>query len=544
MDGKADNRRTRGARRGSSRRRAERRQAAALIHAMAEERARALGLSRRQFMSTAAGTATALMAFNLLGGCGSDGGSGGYAVSMCETRDPDAGRERFRADMFVVDAQVHHLDLDRPAATDPLLRAWLASLRTCPPAELAAGLCHGGMLEELSRANFLKEIFLNSDTAVALISGIPGRTRALQPLSNESMAATRDAANHLGNSQRMLTQGLITPNLQSDSDSGTAIADMERLVRELGIAAIEAYTGAGGGLFGDENPPWWLDDETVSYPMLAEAERLGIEVVNVHKGVQVGVFDAEHSGVRDIPRAAADWPKLNFVVYNAGGVYFDDLIELRSFDMPHLANVYAELGSVFAQAVVDGVDAVGHLLGRLLLAFGAERILWGTDAIWWGTPQWQIDALKAFRMPEHLMERFGYPEVTDRIKAQILGLNAARLYALDTRALRCTFPRSFRLPTAPPTSTPSSGPPTPTGTTTPTGPPTATGVPTGTVTATITPGTPAGTASATITPGIPGGTATATLTPGLPGGSGAAVLGPSWRSRRDLFALNWRDLFR
>src|SRR5262249_13870104 len=159
------------------------------------------------------------------------------------------------------------------------------------------------------------------------------------------------------------------------------------------------YTGAGGGIFGDENPPWWLDDEAIGYPMLAEADRLGIEVVNVHKGVYLNVLDAEHSGVRDIPRAATDWPHLNFVGYRPGRDLLDDLIEIKSFDIPHVTNVYAELGSVFAQAVGDGVDAVGHLLGRLLNAFGPEHILWGTDAIWWGTPQWQIDALKAFRMP-------------------------------------------------------------------------------------------------------------------------------------------------
>src|SRR5262249_44302278 len=79
--------------------RARRRQTEALITVMADERAGALGMSRRQFMSTAAGTATALMALNVVGGCGGggDSSSGGFAVSKCETRDPQAARERFRA---------------------------------------------------------------------------------------------------------------------------------------------------------------------------------------------------------------------------------------------------------------------------------------------------------------------------------------------------------------------------------------------------------------------------------------------------------------
>ena len=38
------------------------------------------------------------------------------------------------------------------------------------------------------------------------------------------------------------------------------------------------------------------------------------------------------------------------------------------------------------------------------------------------------------------MEEFGYPEITDDIKAKIFGLNAARLYDIDVDAVRCTVP--------------------------------------------------------------------------------------------------------
>ena len=55
-------------------------------------------------------------------------------------------------------------------------------------------------------------------------------------------------------------------------------------------------------------------------------------------------------------------------------------------------------------------------------------------------PQWQIDALKTFRMPQHLKDDFGYPDITDDMKAQIFGLNASRLYKLDPEEVRCTLP--------------------------------------------------------------------------------------------------------
>src|SRR5262249_13340964 len=160
---------------------------------------------------------------------------------------------------------------------------------------------------------------------------------------------------------------------------------MQSLITDFGIVAIEAYTGAGGGIFGDENPPWWLDDEDVSYPMLAEAERLGLHIVNAHKGMQLGIFDPEHIGVRGIPKVATDWAQMSFVVYDAGGDFLDNLIALKTTAIPEATNVYVDLGSVFARAVISGADAVGHLLGKLINAFGADHVLWGTESIWWGS---------------------------------------------------------------------------------------------------------------------------------------------------------------
>jgi len=232
---------------------------------------------------------------------------------------------------------------------------------------------------------------------------------------------------------------MLTPNFPSGSDTGTNISDMEHLVRDLGIRALKTYTGAGNGVFGDI-APWWLDDEDVSYPMLAEAERLGIDIINTHKGLRLGIFDPEYIKPRDVPKVARDWPQLNFAIYHSGFEYLDDLCALKRNEIPEATNVYSELGAVFASAVLDGVEAVGHLLGKLVTTFGADHILWGTDSIWYGSPQWQIDALKTFRMPDRMREEFGYPEITDDIKAQIFGRNAARLYKLDPEEIRCTLP--------------------------------------------------------------------------------------------------------
>jgi hypothetical protein len=81
--------------------------------------------------------------------------------------------------------------------------------------------------------------------------------------------------------------------------------------------------------------------------------------------------------------------------------------------------------------------AAAHVLGKLLKYVGTERVLWGTDSIWFGTPQDQIQAMRAFRIEEELQERYGYPALTPAIKARIFGLNAAALYDIEPIAGTC-----------------------------------------------------------------------------------------------------------
>jgi hypothetical protein len=84
-------------------------------------------------------------------------------------------------------------------------------------------------------------------------------------------------------------------------------------------------------------------------------------------------------------------------------------------------------------------EAAAHVLGKLLLHLGEDRILWGTDSIWYGTPQDQISAFRAFEISEELQNSYGYPALTPEIKAKILGLSAADVYGIDVDATRCAI---------------------------------------------------------------------------------------------------------
>ena len=98
-------------------------------------------------------------------------------------------------------------------------------------------------------------------------------------------------------------------------------------------------------------------------------------------------------------------------------------------------NLYAELGSTWRYFMSRPDEAV-HVLGKLLATFGEERIIWGTDSIWYGSPQDQIQSFRAFQISPEYLERFGYPPLDAGAKRKIFGLNAARVYGFDVAAIR------------------------------------------------------------------------------------------------------------
>ena len=106
-------------------------------------------------------------------------------------------------------------------------------------------------------------------------------------------------------------------------------------------------------------------------------------------------------------------------------------------------NVYAELGSTWWN-LIQRPDEAAHVLGKLLVALGPDNILWGTDSIWYGSPQGQIEAFRAFEITPEYQERFGYPALTADVKARILGLNAARVYGIDPATTACALSAAER----------------------------------------------------------------------------------------------------
>ncbi|HTU38768.1 MAG TPA: amidohydrolase family protein, partial [Acidimicrobiales bacterium] len=78
-----------------------------------------------------------------------------------------------------------------------------------------------------------------------------------------------------------------------------------------------------------------------------------------------------------------------------------------------------------------------HAMGKLLSRVGPQRVLWGTDAIWYGSPEPQIMAMQTFEITPEFQEAYGYPALTDDVRQDIFGRNAAQLFGIDPDATHC-----------------------------------------------------------------------------------------------------------
>jgi hypothetical protein len=224
---------------------------------------------------------------------------------------------------------------------------------------------------------------------------------------------------------------------------------------------------------------WFLDSDT-GMAFLEQVRAVSRKhpqippVVATHKGFALPGFDQRAATPRDIGPAARAFPDVRFIVYHSGFDLgdvqrpypgdnvasadvnkVDALIKsLRAsnwdatkFVRPgkkfgNVPNVWAELGSVWRNVMHDP-DQAAHLLGKLITYVGPKRIAWGTDSLWYGSPQPEIVAMRRFEFSDKGKEMYGLPyglegDVEDprrpaprpsrTIRNGILGRNAARAY--------------------------------------------------------------------------------------------------------------------
>ena len=408
------------------------REANRLAQAAAGANAKRLGMGRRDFLLSTCGAASTLLAFNAANAAA--GRAGGYFDLPSVAATEPAAAAPLESGEFIFDVQGHYVDPTQ---------AWLkvapeSAFRWAPKAgcALADGRTPRSHLACLSSEQFVQDVFLDSDTDMMVLSFVPSRREA-SPLEIESADNVRRIVDRMEGNHRLLIHGRVNPNQAGD------IEDMPRLREQFGVCAWKCYTQ-----WGPDGKGFYLDDE-IGIRFVEEARRLGVKVICVHKGLPFGPQSYEHSQCRDIGPIAKRFPDVSFLVYHSGFVTeveekpygpaadgIDTLIRsLAESGIRPGSNVYAELGSTWRFLMRDPTQAA-HGLGKLLKHVGPDNVLWGTDSIWYGSPQDQIQAFRAFQIAPELRAKHGYPEITPELRAKIFGLNAMRPYGISAEEMK------------------------------------------------------------------------------------------------------------
>ncbi|HMN79143.1 MAG TPA: amidohydrolase family protein [Burkholderiaceae bacterium] len=413
------------------------------VKQLGAELARHQGLTRRRFFQTASGMAAAFVAMNDVYGPV-------FSVSQAEARTPEMAGERARrlSGQFIMDMHTHFL------RDDTRLEGFLRGREAVGKAGWNPALVDKPQtIEELKFANFLKEIYLDSDTKVACISGAPSEIEADWFLTNDMKQRARATINAIAGSRRAFAHAIFTPGYPGWME------EVDRAIEVLKPDSFKGYT-IGDNTHKDlSRHPWRLDDEKLVYPAYEKFVKAGLVNVCIHKGLfppltaQRYPHLLAHADVSDVGKAARDWPQLNFIIYHggyryAGGGRADDawaqfertgrvdwVTDLAEIPARFgVKNVYADVGQLFAQTTIAEPKLAAVMMGQLIKGMGVDHVCWGTDAIWTGAPQWQIEALRRLEIPEDLRKRHGFAPLgaaDGPVKNAIFGENNARLYRFN-----------------------------------------------------------------------------------------------------------------
>src|SRR5881397_1492831 len=325
----------------------------ARVEALADEASRRLGISRRAFMKSSGGMAATLLAMNEVFGRF-------FKVSLVEMFEPAAyAAAAPPRDLFVFDDQLHFVRGSKPSPAG--LRA-IAQGPSSAPAVKSNPFNQRGQLDELGQAwsvwnpalvglpidpgyahitRFIKDVYLDSQVTIGLLSNVTAslvqiegeKSRAPRNaeeaqrgeiLTAAQTAAARNFVNEISGSTRMLCHGLLYVGKGN-------LRYIQEQIDEHEPDSWKGYNISNAAKV-DTDPnslmrQWRHDDEKVAYPTFVliqrNAERLrkqkpGFHNICVHKGLAPGPPAPERGHPGDLPKAARDWPRLNFITSHTG----------------------------------------------------------------------------------------------------------------------------------------------------------------------------------------------------------------------------------
>jgi uncharacterized protein len=415
-----------------------------LFRRIVDEKSKRLGMTRRKFIDSSCGTLAGLWVSWQVASCSRD--SEGMGVpGTGQDAGYDVPRDISAQDAAAIDREVgsHNVPsdaLEDQARADAMLAGdeFIFDVQVhnrVPNPPWNASLCNDGPNKgAVCPSEWLRQIFVASDTSVACLSGYPTNTPSIEV--RDSLKRLIDMVQ---GSPRLLIHANVFPE-----NGAPEFAAMQTTAAMYPVAAWKTYPERGG------TP---LNQRTEFF---AAARQASVKIVAAHRGLGGGPGYNDPYSPRDVVAAAAapENQDFTFLVYHSG--IDNGIREVRPFNAMNpsgidrlimaldefkigqegkVNNVYAELGSTWNRVMRDRLEAT-HTIGKLLRYLGPDRILWGTDSMNDGNPSAQIAAFRVFEMDAVVQAMYGYPALTPEVKRKILGLNAARVYDIDPSVVR------------------------------------------------------------------------------------------------------------
>ena len=211
----------------------------------------------------------------------------------------------------------------------------------------------------------------------------------------------------------MYLECMVGPILRRGMDH--ALWELEYLVKECNAKLCKVYQPE------DDGP---LDDKRM-WPFYEKAQELDI-TLTIHTGMSYVVPQPSfHTHPNTLDRILLDFPDLRIIAYHMAWPHTEELIGLAGKHK----NLYISMSGIvgwYERKPYRGY----HAIGTALQWMAPEKIVMGLDLPFDDTKR-VVDWVRNLQIPEELREQNGYMEITDEIRAGILGKNLARLAKID-----------------------------------------------------------------------------------------------------------------
>lgn len=215
--------------------------------------------------------------------------------------------------------------------------------------------------------------------------------------------------------ERMLLEGNVGPVIRRGVKH--ANWELEYLVKEHGMRICKLYTPEDDGAINDKR----------LWPFYEKAQELGIPLT-VHTGMSYVVPQpSSHCEVKQLDDVLLAFPDLKIIAYHAGWPQSEELMGLCGKHR----NLYMSLSGIigwFQRAPYRGY----HTIGTALHWMPSEKIVMGFDLPFDDLPR-VINYIVDFDMPAELQQQWGYQQLSTQDKANILGLNLARITGIEPK---------------------------------------------------------------------------------------------------------------